>query len=81
MYIIITGAGIVGYHIASLLAEGKNEVTVIDPVETVMDIVRQTEEFKPNCNLVIIDFLIRHGLLSAGDRGYAQLVSDLHRSL
>ena len=61
--------------------DGEVESFELKPVETVMDIVRQTEEFKPNCNLVIIDFLIRHGLLSAGDGGYAQLVSDLHRSL
>ena len=27
--------------------------------------MRETFEFKYNCNLVIIDFLIRHGLIDA----------------
>ena len=37
MYIIIAGSGIVGFHIASLLAEGKHEVTVIDPFQNVVE--------------------------------------------
>ncbi len=37
MYIIIAGAGVVGFNIASLLAEGKHEVTVIEPSEEVVD--------------------------------------------
>lgn len=35
------------------------------PLAQVAAIVHGTDEFKPNCNLVVIDFLIRHGLLSA----------------
>jgi len=46
MYIIITGAGIVGFHIASLLAEGKHEVTVIDSVEGIVDNVRRSLDVK-----------------------------------
>lgn len=34
------------------------------PIEEVMRLVRDTTEFKYNCNLCIIDFLIRHGLLT-----------------
>ncbi len=37
MYIIIAGSGVVGFHIASLLAEGKHEVTVIEPVQDVVE--------------------------------------------
>ncbi len=37
MYIIIAGAGVVGFHIGSLLAEGKHEVTVVEPSEEVVD--------------------------------------------
>lgn len=33
------------------------------PVEEVARIVRESDAFKPNCNLVIIDFLIRHGYI------------------
>ena len=34
------------------------------PAEEVKEIVRETYRFKFNCNLVILDFLIRHGLLT-----------------
>jgi hypothetical protein len=47
----------------------------------VAEIVRETEEFKANCNLVIIDFLIRHGLLDPDQEDYTRLVTGLHRSL
>jgi 8-oxo-dGTP pyrophosphatase MutT (NUDIX family) len=36
------------------------------PVAEVARLVRDTDEFKFNCNLVLIDFLIRHGYLDAG---------------
>jgi len=35
------------------------------PIERVAEIVRETEDFKPNCNLVVIDFLQRHGVIKA----------------
>jgi len=41
MYVIITGSGIVGFHIASLLAEGKHEVAVIDPSREVIDSIHR----------------------------------------
>jgi 8-oxo-dGTP pyrophosphatase MutT (NUDIX family) len=38
--------------------------------------------FKPNCGLVMLDFLVRHGLLTpAGEPNYIELVSRLHRNL
>ena len=38
--------------------------------------------FKPNCGLVMLDFLVRHGLLiPAKEPNYIQLVSRLHRNL
>ncbi|KAK1360482.1 Nudix hydrolase domain-containing protein [Heracleum sosnowskyi] len=39
------------------------------PVELVADVIQKTEFFKLNCNLVIIDFLFRHG-------GIDELISD-----
>jgi len=40
MYVIIAGSGVVGFHIASLLTEGKHEVTVIEPSQSVIESVR-----------------------------------------
>lgn len=41
MYIIIAGSGVVGFHIASLLAEGKHEVTIIEPSQDIIENVRR----------------------------------------
>jgi len=40
MYIIIAGAGLIGFHIASLLAEEKHEVAVVEQSEEAMETVR-----------------------------------------
>lgn len=49
------------------------------PAETVAEIVRTTDQFKFNCNLVIIDFLIRHGLIGPEDPDYLELAQGLRR--
>lgn len=37
-------------------------------------------EFKPNCGLVIVDFMIRHGLLTSNtERDYLEIVARSHR--
>jgi hypothetical protein len=41
--------------------------------------VRDTTEFKYNCNLVLIDFFVRHGLLSADDPQFVAVVSGLKK--
>jgi len=46
MYIIIAGAGVAGFHIASLLAEGKHEVTVVEPSEEIVDSIRRQLDIK-----------------------------------
>ncbi|KAL1311869.1 hypothetical protein AAFC00_001941 [Neodothiora populina] len=39
-------------------------------------------EFKPNCAVVLIDFFVRHGVLTAEqERDYVEIVSRLHRRL
>jgi 8-oxo-dGTP pyrophosphatase MutT (NUDIX family) len=39
-------------------------------------------EFKPNCALVLLDFLIRHGILTPeNEEDYIEIVSRLHRRL
>lgn len=50
------------------------------PVEAVADIVQKSQEFKLNCNLVIIDFLVRHGLISPEHPDYLEIIQRL-RSL
>ncbi|CAN6217302.1 unnamed protein product [Urochloa humidicola] len=40
------------------------------PVPHAANIIRRTEFFKPNCNLVIIDFLFHHGYIHPDSHGY-----------
>jgi 8-oxo-dGTP pyrophosphatase MutT (NUDIX family) len=51
------------------------------PVEEVARIVRETDEFKLNCNLVIIDFLVRHGVLGPDHPEYLAITQELHERL
>jgi hypothetical protein len=50
------------------------------PIERVIDTVRDTDDFKYNCALVVIDFLIRHGLIPPDHPDYLTLIYGL-RSL
>ena len=61
--------------------DGDVESFVLLPIEDVAQIVRDTDEFKLNCNLVIIDFLIRHGVLDPDTPGYLDLVLGLRQPL
>ncbi|KAI7742393.1 hypothetical protein M8C21_033279 [Ambrosia artemisiifolia] len=47
------------------------------PVTLVADVIRNTDFFKANCNLVIIDFLFRHGYIKPEDDGYLKLLQSL----
>lgn len=47
------------------------------PIGRVFETVRDTTEFKYNCNLVLIDFFVRHGMLSADDPDFLPIVSGL----
>ena len=49
------------------------------PVQRVFETVRDTVEFKYNCNLVLIDFFVRHGLLSADDPDFVPIVAGLRK--
>ncbi len=44
--------------------DGEVESFHLWPIAKVAEIVRDSAEFKFNCNLVVIDFLIRHGVLN-----------------
>jgi hypothetical protein len=49
------------------------------PMAKVMEVVETTMDFKFNCNLVIIDFCIRHGLIGPDREDYLDLVQGLRR--
>jgi 8-oxo-dGTP pyrophosphatase MutT (NUDIX family) len=51
------------------------------PVDEVAGLVAQTDEFKLNCNLVVIDFLVRHGIINPETPGYLDLVQGLHENI
>jgi 8-oxo-dGTP pyrophosphatase MutT (NUDIX family) len=49
------------------------------PIAEVIARVRDTDEFKFNCALVVIDFLVRHGLIGPEDDDYIDIIAGLHR--
>ncbi|XP_042388834.1 nudix hydrolase 20, chloroplastic-like [Zingiber officinale] len=60
----------------------KNEDGEVDsfrlvPVTQVANVIRRTKFFKPNCALVIIDFLCRHGYITPDEQGYLKLLQSL----
>ncbi|MDP1752894.1 MAG: DUF4743 domain-containing protein [Reyranella sp.] len=50
------------------------------PARRVFETVRDTTEFKYNCNLVLIDFFVRHGMLSADDPDFVPIQEGLRAS-
>ena len=48
------------------------------PVADVAKLVAETTEFKTNCNLVIIDFLIRWGAVGRQHSGGGEVALRLH---
>jgi isopentenyldiphosphate isomerase len=59
--------------------DGEVESFELWPVAEVMARVRDTFEFKYNCNLVLIDFFVRHGLIDADNPDYFALVAGLRQ--
>lgn len=47
------------------------------PIDRVAAVVAETDDFKFNCALVVIDFLMRHGLLAADSPDYVRLAEGL----
>jgi 8-oxo-dGTP pyrophosphatase MutT (NUDIX family) len=62
-----------------ICTDGEVDEFMLMPIAEVAERVRETDEFKLNCNLVVIDFLIRHGYLTAEDQDYDLLVGGLHQ--
>ncbi|XP_050210616.2 nudix hydrolase 20, chloroplastic-like isoform X2 [Mercurialis annua] len=57
--------------------DGEVESFQLLPVQNVANVIRRTQFFKPNCSLVIIDFLFRHGYISPECSGYLDLLQNL----
>lgn len=57
--------------------DGEIEEFHLWPIARVAKIVEETREFKFNCNLVIIDFLLRHGLIAPDHPDYIALNQGL----
>ncbi|KAK9854499.1 hypothetical protein WJX84_007700 [Apatococcus fuscideae] len=49
------------------------------PLQQVGELISSTQDFKINCNLVIIDFLVRHGFITPEHTRYLELVSGLRQ--
>ncbi len=50
-------------------------------IQKVLETVEHTPEYKPNCNLVVIDFLIRHGMVTADHPDFEAIRSGLNTQL
>jgi len=61
--------------------DGEVEGFELLPLAEVAALVRDTAEFKPNCNLVVIDFLVRHGVVGPDHPEYLEIVGGLHAAL
>jgi hypothetical protein len=57
--------------------DGEVDAFYLWPMKQVMEKVRDSDEFKFNCALVIIDFLVRHGYIAADDPDYSDIVAGL----
>ncbi|VFQ63083.1 unnamed protein product [Cuscuta campestris] len=57
--------------------DGEVESVRLVSISDVANIIMRTSYFKANCNLVIIDFLIRHGYIKPEELGYLKLLQSL----
>lgn len=57
--------------------DGEVESFRLIPVAHVANVVKRTNFFKPNCSIVIIDFLFRHGFISPDSFRYLDLLQIL----
>lgn len=62
--------------------DGEISEFIVMPVEDVAARVRDTQDFKLNVNLVIIDFMVRHGIITPDNEpDYIDIVRGLRRSV
>ncbi|HYN77840.1 MAG TPA: DUF4743 domain-containing protein, partial [Lamprocystis sp. (in: g-proteobacteria)] len=61
--------------------DGEVESFSLLPAAEVARLVQDTDEFKLNCNLVVIDFLVRHGLIAPDHPDYLPIIQGLRSPL
>jgi len=61
--------------------DGEVEEFQLRPLPEVAALVRDTTEFKPNCNLVVLDFLVRHEVIGPEHPEYLEIAGGLHSVL
>jgi len=67
--------------VTPVCTDGEMEGFSLMSLDEVAEIVQSGDDFKFNCSLVAIDFLIRHGYLKPDHPEYMDLVNGLHRSI
>jgi 8-oxo-dGTP pyrophosphatase MutT (NUDIX family) len=61
--------------------DGETQSFYLWNLNKIIQLIENTEEFKTNCNLVVIDFLIRHGFVTPENTpNYLSLIQGLHGS-
>ncbi|GLT71823.1 hypothetical protein SLA2020_438160 [Shorea laevis] len=65
------------YHFRPENQDGEVDSFKLIPATHAANVIRRTQFFKPNCSLVIIDFLFRHGYMSPEYIGYLDLLRSL----
>ena len=61
--------------------DGELVAFALEDARDVIARVRASDDFKFNVNLVLIDFALRHGLVTADDPEYLALIQGLHRPI
>lgn len=46
-------------------------------LERVAHVIAHTDDYKPNCGVVVMDFLVRHGYITPDMNGYARLIAGM----
>jgi 8-oxo-dGTP pyrophosphatase MutT (NUDIX family) len=59
--------------------DGEVAAFALTPLAEAAALVRHSDRFKFNCNLVVTDFLVRHGFIGPGDGEYAEIVEFLEK--
>ena len=62
-------------------ADGEMEEFYLRSLDRVAEVVRDTDRFKFNCSIVIIDFLIRHSYITPDHPEYQEILLSLHQDV
>ncbi|GBF91814.1 nudix hydrolase chloroplastic-like [Raphidocelis subcapitata] len=57
--------------------DGEVEEFVLWDLERVAHVIAHTDDYKPNCGVVVMDFLVRHGYITPDMPGYTRLVAGM----